>query len=534
MTVSPPRGDPLLVRAVLASGNSAVEAGRAWLEQVELAHLGPDEQRMLPLLYKSLTDAGCADLPALLKGVYRHSWARNNVRARQVVDVVRALRSGDVPSIVLKGMALVDYYGDRWGARDMCDADLLVRAEDARHAIDVLVATGWAPRAGATATTLRQRLIDHRSGWPFVGPGDVELDLHWHWFHTSLGERADDDLWAAAEDFLLHGVPVRRPHPADLVLHACEQGSVDAGAARLVCTADVVTITRRVGADVIGPRLAEQARRHSLVARTRAFLEIVAECSRAPEVLALAHRLDGTPLPRLERALVRASDRPDTRRADLLSSVRRQGGGRTGLWAAARGVLRERVEPALARRPVSAALYALSGRPAWIGRALRRLRGSWTAPPAGSPPPLTSGQWIDFTDAASVDRFGGPGWSSSEPEGTWTDGAEARLVLPIAVPDRAGLLVTLDAMPFCVEASPQRTVELRANERTIARLHFDGPTFVPGSITVRVDHAVARLATPLELAFLVRRPVVPATLGLSSDGRRVGLRVRRLRVDLTD
>ena len=89
-------------------------------------HSSSTSNACLPLLYRTLSDAGVTDLPPRLKGVYRHSWARNTVRARVLVGVTRRLSSAAIPSLVVKGMALVEYYGDRWAARDMYDADLLV------------------------------------------------------------------------------------------------------------------------------------------------------------------------------------------------------------------------------------------------------------------------------------------------------------------------------------------------------------------------------------------------------------------------
>jgi hypothetical protein len=139
--------------------------------------------------------------------------------------------------------------------------------------------------------------------------------------------------------------------------------------------------------------------------------------------------------------------------------------------------------------------------------------------------------WIDFSGPSTVDRLGGPGWSYSDVDGTWTDGTEARVVLPVAVDGEAELVVTLDLVPYLVAASSQRRVEVRADDRTVARLNFDGRTYVRAPVVVRVARRHGHDSEPLELAFVIHRPQVPATLGLSSDARRVGLKLRRLRID---
>ena len=169
-----------------------------------------------------------------------------------------------------------------------------------------LVDAGWEPGAGATSATVLRRLLPARAAWDF-GTGDNQIDLHWHLFHTSLGVRSDDDVWDAAETFVLDRETFLRPHPADLVLHACEQGAVDAGGARLVCATDIATIVSSVGGDGLVPRLAEQARRHSLVGRAREFLEFVAEVTDESELDALSSRLETTRSGLVERGIVRAA-----------------------------------------------------------------------------------------------------------------------------------------------------------------------------------------------------------------------------------
>lgn len=526
-------GADLLLRAIAGTGDEASDAGRAWLEDVVLDDVDPAQLRVLPMLYRSLADAGVSHIPPRVKGAYRQSWARNVSRARRTLAVIEALRKRGVPSLVVKGMALVDHYGDRWGARDMHDADLLVRACDATRAIDALVQDGWTPWTGATVTTIRARLLDHRGGWPFVEPGGDEIDLHWHLFHSSLGAGADDEVWAAAEDFQLHGGWARRPHPADLVLHACEQGSGKAEANRLACAADVGAIARSVGADAIAPRLVDQARRHSLLGSVRTFTAMVAEASRSPEVALLAARVAAARPGRLERAIDRHAAKPASRRSGLLASIRRQSGGRTRLSQTVRAALRERIEPGLTRRPAVALLHVVTGRRALIARALRRSIGTWTRTPIDGSAPVALGAWIDFTDPATVDRYGGPGWSYSGVDGTWTDGAEARVLLPVEVSPDADLVATIEVMPYCVAQSPRRAVEVRVDERAVARFEFDGATLAPGfqTLTMLLGGAPPRRAASLELSFVVDRPMSPAALGLSSDARRVGLMVRRLRVD---
>ena len=61
-----------------------------------------------------------------------------------------------------------------------------------------------------------------------------------------------------------------------------------------------------------------------------------------------------------------------------------------------------------------------------------RALGPLARPPA--PCTMRSDEWVELTTAAALDRVAGAGWSWPMPDGVWTDGAESRLAIDIAVP----------------------------------------------------------------------------------------------------
>ena len=86
-------------------------------------------------------------------------------------------------------------------------------------------------------------------------------------------------------------------------------------------------------------------------------------------------------------------------------------------------------------------------------------------------------------------------------------------------------------MPYLVPTSSVRRVDVRIDDRHVARLYFDLRTYKPEPIVVDVASTQRASSGPLELGLVIRRPVVPASLGLSSDARRVGVKLRRFRLD---
>jgi hypothetical protein len=82
-----------------------------------------------------------------------------------------------------------------------------------------------------------------------------------------------------------------------------------------------------------------------------------------------------------------------------------------------------------------------------------------------------------------------------------------------------------------VPTSSVRRVDVHIDDRRVARLSYDLSIYKEKPVVVDVPATQRASSGPLELGLVIRRPVVPATLGLSSDARRVGVKLRRFRLD---
>jgi hypothetical protein len=157
--------------------------------------------------------------------VYRHAWVRNQLILRDAANLAATLQEQGVSVLVLKGAALLRYFGNDWGARPMFDVDLLVRVGELDAALDVLAREGWRPRYGVSAAWLRARVVRRRHSFALSKDLEQQLDLHWHVLGGSLGPGADEQFWADAAPFDLNGVEVRALGPADLLLHVLVHGA---------------------------------------------------------------------------------------------------------------------------------------------------------------------------------------------------------------------------------------------------------------------------------------------------------------------
>ena len=194
-----------LLRASLLHDPAAVrESFDAWKSLVHIDRIDQGAMRLLPLLYRNLQRAGIDDpLLPRLKGVYRQVWFRNQLILDQGQRALRALAEADIPTIVLKGAALVQTVYAEPALRPMEDFDVLVPREHFARSVKVLLGTGWnfqPPLADPEPHFLFQHAVGFRRD------GGGELDLHW----TAMGLSRDG--WPYADGVLA---------PADQLLQIC-------------------------------------------------------------------------------------------------------------------------------------------------------------------------------------------------------------------------------------------------------------------------------------------------------------------------
>jgi hypothetical protein len=142
------------------------------------------------------------------------------------------------------------------------------------------------------------------------------------------------------------------------------------------------------------------------------------------------------------------------------------------------------------------------------------------------------GDEIVFSEGSGAERLLGDGWSAMESSGVWTDGDRASLVLrPTPATGTVELVLAVD--PFVTPDHPELNVEVFAGgvkrgaevfrHRRPARLQKRRLRVV---LPASAGDGMGRIVVELRL----QDPVSPRDLGLSEDGRRLGLRLRSLSV----
>jgi hypothetical protein len=286
-------------------------------------------QAVMPLVYRYLTSELGGTLPAEATSGLRRAFYGNSVRnlhlARELVRLTTLLEQGGVEPLALKGPALATAAYGAVTMRQFNDLDLLVRKGEVRRAADILLAAGYAPRAG-----YRLADLDRPGAYEIamVRTGALmEIDLHWRlippYFPLALDS---EDLWRRAVRIEVEGAPVRTLTPADHLLYLCAHGAKHGWQALggICDLAELIRATSRAPA----PTLSQSSSQvpyidwDELSARAEQ-----AAAHRALELgVLLAHELLDAAVPagilaaaRRERAVVRAarsfiayaSDRPD-------------------------------------------------------------------------------------------------------------------------------------------------------------------------------------------------------------------------------
>jgi hypothetical protein len=259
--------DELQVLLLKAATGDNEQAPAAWAEARKtiraIPELDGDTYRLLPLLYRNLSEQGVEDSALQqLKGVYRHSWYANHLLFHQAGALINTLEQAGVDTLVLKGGAITSLYYDAPGTRPMEDVDVLVRERQARRAIEVLDQGGWRLNFAAPTPVdapIESILRTHHSV-EYAHPRGQKLDLHWSPFWQPVDE---NPFWDDAIPLEIGGAQTRALCPEDQLLHLCVHG-VSWSMRTPYWAADAVMLVRARDGQIDWEKLMERARSHEL------------------------------------------------------------------------------------------------------------------------------------------------------------------------------------------------------------------------------------------------------------------------------
>jgi Uncharacterised nucleotidyltransferase len=530
-----PHDHLLALRAALLPSPEAEEAYAEWRALVDFDATDAPTYRLLPLIYRNLRSRPDAD-PVLgrMRGIYRQTWVLNAIQLEEGERAIAALAEHNVPTMLLKGAAMLARWTDDSGVRMMADFDLLVPRELALEAVSRLLESGWRP-AVDRSDPLTEIDLDGEHAILLRSERRGELDLHWRALLHGSGDAADDALWARAEEIRLGAVCTRVPAAEDHVHHACSHATTWTAAGRVDWIADAALILREVGPAFDWARVLDLARRDrsalAVDALTTALGEVLGERVPPP---GYRHRFRVARPAIAERVELSLRGRMPHERggaAELFLALqdhrrRSRERSRRSLVASIPSFARTRWRVEGLRGVTAQAAYHALGRPRWLRRSLlRRVR---TRELSGRDLATVAAGSLDLRADGNLRESLLGGWSFAESGGRWTDGSEAALALRATAPANE-MAVDVTTVPLLHPKHPALDVEVWVNDRYVAtwayRLDEEAP---PRRRFVLSKESLAGRDV-LEIAFVLRDPCRPMTLGVSQDPRKLGLLVRELR-----
>jgi hypothetical protein len=213
----------LLLRACLLSGNEAATAWKLWRARVNFDDIDAASYRLVPLLYKNLRREKIDDdLLGRFKGIYRHTWSRNQLLFHDATQVMKAMRDAGIPVLIIKGATLATSFYSDAGLRPMNDFDFMIPFREAPRAFEVMQTAGW---NYLESVPLEQVVwCSHAAKW--MNQNGRQIDLHWHLLPEGRQADADDDLWKCAVKKEIGGHFFLSLDATDLLWHVCAHGAI--------------------------------------------------------------------------------------------------------------------------------------------------------------------------------------------------------------------------------------------------------------------------------------------------------------------
>lgn len=135
---------------------------------------------------------------------------------------------------------------------------------------------------------------------------------------------------------------------------------------------------------------------------------------------------------------------------------------------------------------------------------------------------------LNFTSHGNGVPYLRQGWSRPENWGVWSQEATASLELPLTKAPSSDLMLNLTTGAFVPDNRPAEQVDVLLNGTAIAKLNFT--SMAKQHQTLRLPVNVIGEQTTMNLLFRPSAPVSPHELGLSGDGRKLGVSLTELQL----
>lgn len=214
--VLPDQSEEALLQLVAARNLQRSEV-ISWLDSTDLDTANDGVMRLLPTLHPRIERMG-VNHPEVdrIRGIYRHTLYRNRMIMHRGIQILTALRKEGVPSLLLKGAAILTAPGVNLGTRPMSDFDILVPEEVDLHTVERIIRESDFPRP-----ELRTRSQGTLS---FYDKNGLEYDVQCKIKHTNGFAGASQVFWDDSRDVVFRDELVSVQSPEHFAFHTMIHG----------------------------------------------------------------------------------------------------------------------------------------------------------------------------------------------------------------------------------------------------------------------------------------------------------------------
>jgi hypothetical protein len=299
----PSQQQEMLLKAALQEGNSSLLTWRHLISLPGFDLQTPTNQQLMPLLYRNLRAQGLSHcLPDNLKIESMFTWTQNQRIFQRIQRTLPVLHDEKIPTLLLKGAALIPLYYRDYGARGMGDFDLLVPEKHFQRAIRLLRANGWKP-----VDDHRLENFDARfdQAIHMADEEDNCLDLHCHVLSMlSYGENSDCRFWEGSVPAVIANVETRTLCTTDHLIHTCVHGFHWADVKTVRWVADAGIILRRASKDIDWGRFVNTSMELGIILQVSETLAYLRKTFAWDIPLSVLDALQSRPVSRANRTLI--------------------------------------------------------------------------------------------------------------------------------------------------------------------------------------------------------------------------------------
>ncbi len=239
-----------------------------------------DRERVGPLLYLVLRETQI--LPEYLLQSCHYAYVRtaaeNVLRMKELSTLLTAFEAYGIPTIVLKGAALLEPLYQNIALRPMVDLDLLVPHASAQLAMAVMNAQGYS-RHGSDLTPHSALLFENELMFCKQDRLNWQVELHWNLFDSPYyqGHISESDLWESPQYASIDGRSARIFTPTMQFLHLSGHLVLHHGARGMLWWYDLVELVHKWQSALDWDSLLREATKYDLVIATKIVTSTLAD-----------------------------------------------------------------------------------------------------------------------------------------------------------------------------------------------------------------------------------------------------------------